>query len=498
MRSRTRARRADVAEPTSAYARVSYSSPSFGRLRIFGVYQQLSSQGEFQDRNTLSHDNTVAVTNAVARADLETRLGSAVVLRLFGSLSAGKPSDHYAVKGADAGTGLRLDEGYRAVDSDAELQAAAGRWLQVLVGADFTWDEEKRPVALKANLKTSSEAVLGDAEVVAGTPGKILFRNAGAYGLVTLTPFSELEDSAVRDLGITAGARYEVNSVYGSSVNWRGGLVLPLGEQWYVKGLGGSSFKGPSAEGLYGVALLESDLAGNPDLKPQTALTAEGVVGFSPSRYFAASVVAYYSDVRDQIRYQATVGNGDPKVPQNVTRQQTGGVELQLRVAKPVRRWMLGGYANATLLNTVVKRTVGQNGEGVGVRPDLYPPFAANVGFDVRYRPSALGLYLEGRLLGPRPCSSENEIQNRLRSYDLPAAFTLRVAATALLLVGIRSGRRGAAHLVEGLAPAALTTAPGAASADDAAARAYLEEVERLAAGRRFAPAWSSWARLED
>ncbi len=431
--------RGDVAQPTSAYARVSYSSPEVGRLRVFGVYQQLSCQGEFQDRNTLSHDNTVALTNAVARADLERRLGSGMILRLFGAFSAGGPSDHYAVKGTDAGTGLRLDEGYRAVDSGAEVQAEAGRWLQLLAGADFTWDEEKRPVALQTTLADSVDAVSGAAAVVAGTPGKVPFRNAGAYALATLTPFYALEGSLARDLGLTAGARYDANSVYGASASWRGGLVLPLGEQWYVKALGGSSFKGPSAEELYGVALLPGDPAGNASLTPQTALTAEGVVGFSPSRYFAASAVAYYSDVRDQIRYQATVGNGDPKVPQNVTRQQTGGVELQMRVAKPLDRWTLGGFANATFLNTSVDRTVGPSRATVSVRPDLYPPYTANVGADIRHRPSYLGLNLEGRLLGPRPCSSENEVQNRLQSYDLPPVFTLDAAlSTDPIALGAR------------------------------------------------------------
>jgi outer membrane receptor for ferrienterochelin and colicins len=424
--------RGDVAQPTSAYARAGYSSPSIGRLRVFGVYQRLDCQGEFQDRNTLSHDNTVAVTNAVLRADLERRLGRAVVLRIFGAFSAGQPSDHYSVKGTEAGTGLRLDEGYRAVDTGLEIQAAAGRWLQLLAGADFTWDEEKRPVALKVDLADSVNARSGTALVVAGEPGKIPFRNAGIYGLLTLTPFSELEGSGLRDLGITAGARYEANSVYGSTVNWRGGLVLPLGEQWYVKALGGSSFKGPSAEELYGVALplLDGDLAGNPNLRPQTALTLEGVLGFQPSRYFSASAVAYYSDVRDQIRYEFAVGNTGPKVPQNMTRQQTGGVEVQVRVAKPVERWTLGGFANATLLNTTVERPVGQSTAVAAVRPDLYPPFTANLGIDARYRPSLLGLYIEGRLLGPRPSSRDNEHVNRLQmqSYDLPTAFTLDAA----------------------------------------------------------------------
>jgi outer membrane receptor protein involved in Fe transport len=420
--------RGDVAQPTSAYARISYSSPSVGRLRVFGIYQQLEGQGEFQDRNTLSHDHTVALTNAVLRADLERRLGSAMVLRIFGAFSAGQPSDHYSVKGTEEGTGLRLDEGYRAVDTGLELQAAAGRWLQLLAGADFTWDEVKRPVALKTYLAESVDAKSGTALVVAGEPGKIPFRNAGVYGLLTLTPFSELEGSALRDLGITAGARYEANSVYGSTVNWRGGFVLPLGEHWYLKALGGSSFKGPSAEELYGVALLDGDLAGNPNLKPQTALTLEGVLGFQPSRYLSASAVAYYSDVRDQIRYQSAVGNTGPKVPQNMTRQQTGGVEVQVRVAKPVGRWTLGGFANATLLNTIVERPVGQSTAVAGVRPDLYPPFTANLGVGARYRPSLLGLYIEGRLLGPRPSSRENEYVNRLQSYDLPAAFTADAA----------------------------------------------------------------------
>lgn len=414
----------DSSSPRSAFGRVSYKSPTLGRVRLTGIYQDLDSRGEFQDRNTLSHDNSVRFTNLLARADMERGLGSATVLKAYGAYSQGQPGDHYVTSTADGKTGLRLDDGFRAADAGLEATARLGELFHLLAGADFSWDEEKLPVVQRVSLQDQPGLPAG--AVIPGTGGgRVPFRNLGGYALATLTPLASFE-GAIRDLGVTGGLRYEANSVYGGSLNWRGGLVVPLSEQWYLKALGGSSFKGPSAEELYATPLQLGDPAGNPDLKPQTAITAEAVLGYSPSRYLAASLVGFYSQVRDQIRYRNTVGG---QIPENMTRQDSEGAELQLRISKPFRSWTVSGLANATYVYSTAKRLNALGDRSVAVEPDLYPTLTANTGIQVRHRPSHLGIYLEGRFLGARPPSRDNEdFWLRGGTYELPPAFILDAA----------------------------------------------------------------------
>jgi iron complex outermembrane receptor protein len=415
--------RDDTSAPKTAYARLTYRSPWLGRVRVFGSFQQLSSQGEFEDRNTLSHDNTIGLTNAMARLDLERAIGGSLVLRLYGAYAQGSPTDHYTVQDpANPGTALRVDSGFHAVDTGLEAAVTAGRWLNLLVGTDFSWDEEKNPVVQRLWLSQTPAAPAGTVELDSGTPGTVPFRNWGAFGLATVTPFYWAESSIFRDLGITAGVRYEANSVYGGALNWRGGLVLPLGTQWYAKVLGGSSFKGPSDEELYAIPLLFGDPAGNPALKPQTATTVEAVVGFIPSRWLAVNLTGYYSIVNNQIRYRTTVAG---QIPENLGKQSTEGAELEIKVSKPFAQWSLGGFVNGTFLATQAERPIA-NGQTVAVQPDLYPPITANIGLNLRHKLSHLGLYLEGRFLGPRPPSRDNEdFWLRGATYSLPATFIL-------------------------------------------------------------------------
>ncbi len=78
---------------------------------------------------------------------------------------------------------------------------------------------------------------------------------------------------------------------------------------------------------------------------------------------------------------------------------------------------------------------------------------------------------------------------SRTRRNRALAGVGAAAVAAALLAVWLSRGRGGSPRAPEEPRAAASAAGPAAPSADEAAARTYMEEIERLAAGRRFAPA---------
>lgn len=411
--------RADIAQPRTLFARVAYQSAALGRVRAFGSLVTLDAVGEFQDRNTLNRDNRISLTHGFIRAEAQRDVGERLQLRAFGAYAQGAPNAENQVKLRGTPFALRLDTAYRAVDTGVDASYDWPQLGSVLAGADFTWDEERNPTSQVVFTETQGFNEAGSVKVARSAGGAVAFRNTGAFALATATPFGWAEGGLLKGLGLTAGLRWETNSVYGATLNWRAGAVLPVGESWYGKLLGGSSFKGPSAEELFTIPLQEGDPTGNPRLRPQTAVTVEAVAGYLPSKDLSASLVAYANFVRDQIQYRDDL---IVQRPENVTLQDTQGLELQVRFSRLLGPLAVQGFANASILRTYQERPgATANLPPVPVEPEMYPSVTANLGLAASHRPTHLAAYLEARFLGSRPASFDNVDAWRAgRPYSLP------------------------------------------------------------------------------
>lgn len=142
---------------------------------------------------------------------------------------------------------------------------------------------------------------------------KVEYNNTGA--------FLQLQYNLKQYLKFTLGSRYDYNSIYGESINPRGGIVFSPGHKFTAKLLYGTAFLAPSrhlAYESYGT-LVSSDSGKtyhsdflnlpNPNLKPQKINTTE----FSAKSFFtenmSASVEAYYSTLTGIIAPIADSGN---------------------------------------------------------------------------------------------------------------------------------------------------------------------------------------------
>lgn len=134
---------------------------------------------------------------------------------------------------------------------------------------------------------------------------KIRYSNSGTY--------FQLKYAFHSKLLLTTGVRYDLNSIYGNTINPRGAIVIIPNKKLTFKLLYGSAFLAPSRHLAYEhYGTLKSDDNGstyysdflnlpNPDLKPQRMHTGEFTGKFDFTNSFSISVNTYYSHLSNFI-----------------------------------------------------------------------------------------------------------------------------------------------------------------------------------------------------
>lgn len=118
--------------------------------------------------------------------------------------------------------------------------------------------------------------------------------------------FAEDEWMIKDDLIATFGLRYDKNEDFGSHFSPRAYLVWNIDDHWQVKGGVSRAFKAPDlqkmTDGVIGLGRQGAlPLLGNPDLKPETATSAE--LGFSYDNLddFRFNATGFYTSFKDKI-----------------------------------------------------------------------------------------------------------------------------------------------------------------------------------------------------
>jgi iron complex outermembrane receptor protein len=126
-------------------------------------------------------------------------------------------------------------------------------------------------------------------------------------------------------VGLTAGARYDHYSDFGSTFNPRLGMVWNFVEDADLKILYGQAFRAPNFLELYNMN--NPVIVGNPALKPEKISTWEAGLSWRLHRLLTAGINGFLSDIRDQIVWDTTTA---PASYANKGRSRTQGVELGL------------------------------------------------------------------------------------------------------------------------------------------------------------------------
>lgn len=171
--------------------------------------------------------------------------------------------------------------------------------------------------------------------------------------------FTQLNWNIFTWLSLTAGARYDYYSDFGSTLNPKGGLVATVfdSKKWgelIAKALYGQAFRAPTFQELYDRTqrFLVSGVFGNPNLKPERIQTFEAGLEYTTFwRPLKISGNAFYNVIRDNIEgtnVSGTVPTLDDKY-RNLRGLNTVGFEAGLRLQLDPKNW---AFANFSLART--------------------------------------------------------------------------------------------------------------------------------------------------
>lgn len=312
----------DLAQPTSAIARLGVRLADDHRLELDGHLQLLDAHSEFSDWSVLTHDNRIALANGFVRLAYDGLVAPGHHLAGSVSWAHGRPLDREHLDTGSTLNSFVRDEGYHALDASAEYRWSAARWLTLTFGVDQSTVFYNLTSYFKVLERDVPNGPSTGDEIPHATQGEERFTNIGLFTQAVVSP--------VDWLVLTAGGRYDQHELYGAQFNGRAGLVLRPISQLTIKLLAGSSFKAPSALHLYAPqpTFFGGDIVGSPDLEPENATTFELALIARPVDGLTLSLAGYYNRLTDKVEF---VQEGGSRRARNNTDIESFGVEADVR-----------------------------------------------------------------------------------------------------------------------------------------------------------------------
>ena len=179
------------------------------------------------------------------------------------------------------------------------------------------------------------------------------------------------------DLALTLSGRLDHHETYGTEFSPRAYALYTLTDEWVIKGGAGKAFKAPtlaqSSEGFSTTACRGAcQVIGNPDLKPETAVSYELGTAYEAAR-FGAGVTGFHNEIEDLIQSDQWGPGYRPTVMTylNVKEARIKGLELTGWVDVLDNVKLTGNF---TLLDSVDRST----GDDLAKTPD----HTGNLGLD--------------------------------------------------------------------------------------------------------------------
>lgn len=434
----------DIAHYGSLYAVATLDLDDWGELALDGSFQLADRYGEFQDESALSHAHRLTKQNGFARLRWQQSDAEALSWLFTMAVSAGAPTDdERLVVRAEQDSYQQHVMSSLAFDLVAEGSYAISEGYSIRLGLDYSHDFEDLMSLESVDKRT------GERRAINGY-GDMTFINVGSY--------LQAELGFLEQLSLTLGTRLDYNSgaacerdawdCIGSAedklwptpegtqreIGGRGLLQVSnraalVGElPWlglYGKLLYGSSYKPPSPYQLFHTALSNTSTVGNPALSPQTADTAELLVGMSPLPGLSLSLNGYYTQVNDIVLFfkeAATIR------PRNADVRLIGLETSLAYKSEHFDTWLNATWkldASTTPLQREDETDFAWETSVFNDEVDagMFPDWIANTGVALRLPQQHLRVHVALQVLGPRNASlTNNQLFDSLslqRSYAL-------------------------------------------------------------------------------
>lgn len=392
----------DYARPLSALLRAEYLVGG-GRVGAMASLQLHDASAEFHDLTVLSHNTRVGLVNWLANLSYEKPFanGLAVSARVGFTRGGTTPADRFDFGSRDVFY-LERRLGYDELSAMSEVRYDVGRGGWLLMGIDGTYDWERFQQYVEVNRTTGAVRERP-------APSRRVLANLAAYGQI-LYPLAKW-------ISVSAGARYDQHNVYGGAVSGRLGLVVQLRRNLTLKLLSGRSYKPPSPEQLYGVAMAPLDVEGRPDIRQQFVLGGEAILDWFPTRSVNLNIGGFVNRYSNALAY---VSRGGQLRPTSFDADSFGG-EAQIRAVTTVSGLNIEWSSALSAVRLITSETrVG----GLVVKdvPDdeSVPKISTTSRLHLRFESIGLGPFVAHRYIGSRVPSQSNLSANGTTSMREP------------------------------------------------------------------------------
>ncbi len=289
-----------------------------GRLSVFGITQLHQRDAEFYDVAVLSGDTRIALLNWKAAAAYERAFGAGWTATARAAVGGGTTLDSDQLQLPGESYYFDRDLSTLTTSGAAELRYDFPNLAFVLVGLDGYVDSESLP--------QYTEVAEGSEPIPRNVAQDANLSNGATY-VQAVAPLSP-------GLGLAAGGRVDLHSVFGPQLNGRAAVNLDHDDRIAVKLIGGTSYKAASPEQLYTSAPgnIPYELEGDETLSPQRLLGGELVVEGYPAKTVLLSASGFSNRYVDTIGY---LQEGGELVPTAYDARNFGG-EATARLHQPV------------------------------------------------------------------------------------------------------------------------------------------------------------------
>lgn len=385
----------DISKPKSFFADGYYHLKQH-EFRVFAQYSELDSYAEFLDFGALTHANRIHQTSTNFRFTDHWTLNSDWAVELEFGYATGAPGSNEKLNILGDRNFPKREFEYDAVDVIAKLAYQINKTNHVSVGIDYSDDDEQLIEILSVDSETGAEVLISEPR------GRQHFIDRGV--------FAQWLWETTDALDITLNIREDDNNLYGNETTYRAAGVYRLRDDLVLKALYGTSYKAPAALQLYAQPLIAGEIIGNPDLKPETAKTAELALQWVQSANLSVGVNLFSTSVDDKVELAPA---GVNQQPQNIGEQTSWGSELEVKSTWGRHLWEWQSSYQST--DTKVRNPFDGNLETPSV---MYPRWINQVSW--RYSAPELGTAsVQWRTVSQRRSTDSNSLYNNLVPYEL-------------------------------------------------------------------------------
>jgi len=227
----------------------------------------------------------------------------------------------------------------------------------------------------------------------------VIQHNLGAYLQLVINT------TLLNKTNFTLGGRFDNNSIYGSTINPRIGIINQPNDNFTFKILFGTAFRAPTNFELYTIG---GTRIANPELEPEKIESYEANLIYNPSKTISMQANLFQNYLSDIIIQDVPLGEGISQ-NQNIGTASTRGIEARVD--------LIPSKSFSTFLNFTYQQGKQNNGTIESPIPNI-AKVKGNIGFSVHLA-ELLNLSLIGNWVGDRSVPSTNPL-GKVKGYFIP------------------------------------------------------------------------------